>query len=355
MDRHYQIAFLLFIISGIAVGLLLVKKIFFSVLRQMLKNNTLQTEKFFEKGLQVPLTLLIIILAVYIGLRLADIPPSYVPPIITGMQLSLILIITMGLANVSDQALDFFLKKAGLPISVTGLLLGVTKASIYVIGALIALNYLGFYITHIITALGVGGLAMALALQDTLSNLFAGMHILGEQTIRVGDFIRLETGQEGSVVDIGWRTTKIRMLSNNMIIVPNSKLSQSVVINYYLPERRMIVQVSVSVHMSSEPALVEQVLLDEAKRATHEVPGILSEPVPSVLFTPGFGAYSLDFTLFCHVSDIADQPRILHELRMRVYKRLNQEGIEIPFPTRTVYVKKRASRTAKKNVDGKQI
>ena len=94
------------------------------------------------------------------------------------------------------------------------------------------LNAVGVSITPIITALGVGGLAMALALQDTLSNLFAGIHILAEHTIRIGDFIRLETGQEGYVEDISWRTTRIRMLPNNMVIVPNSKLAQSVVVNY---------------------------------------------------------------------------------------------------------------------------
>ena len=159
----------------------------------------------------------------------------------------------MGLANVSDQLLAYFLKQVELPISVTSLLLAVVKAVVYVIGVLIMLNYLGISIAPLITALGVGGLAMALALQDTLSNLFAGMHIMAEQTIRVGDFIRLETGQEGYVEDISWRTTRIRMLPNNMVIVPNNKLSQSVITNYYLPEQKMVLQVPVSVSYASDP------------------------------------------------------------------------------------------------------
>jgi small-conductance mechanosensitive channel len=349
MDGYYQIALSIFIIVCIAAALLLVKRVFFSALRRTVRDTALQIEEFFEKGLQIPLTLLIIALSVYIGVRLADIPSAYVPPIATGMYLSFILTVTMGLSNVSDRALDFFLKKAGIPISVTGLLLGVTKATIYAIGGLIALNYLGFSITPIITALGVGGLAMALALQDTLSNLFSGMHILAEQTIRVGDFIRLETGQEGSIVDIGWRTTKIRMLSNNMVIVPNSKLSQSVVTNYYLPERRLTVQIPVSVHMNSDPTLVERVLLEEATKALQEIPGLVNEPeAPSVLFSPGFGASSLDFTLFCPVKDILDQPIVLSELRKRIFKRFKQEGIEIPYPTRSVYVEEPSSGRKKK-------
>jgi small-conductance mechanosensitive channel len=135
---------------------------------------------------------------------------------------------------------------------------------------------------------------MALALQDTLSNLFAGIHILAEHTIRVGDYIKLETGQEGYVEDISWRTTRIRMLPNNMVIVPNSKLSQSVVTNYYLPERRMAILIPVSVSYDADPDVVEQTLLDVAKKAAAEVPGLLSGPEPSVRFVPGFGASSLD-------------------------------------------------------------
>ena len=353
MAGAYHIAISILIIAGIAAGLLLVKKIFFYILRKVVRSTALQIEEFFEKGLQIPLLLLIIVLAVYIGLRLADIPPAYVPSIVTCMYLSLILTVTMGLSNVSDRALEFFLKKGGFPISVTGLLLGVTKASIYGIGILIALNFLGLSVTPIITALGVGGLAMALALQGTLSNLFAGMHILAEQTIRVGDFIRIETGQEGYVVDIGWRTTRIRMMSNNMVIVPNSKLSQSVVINYYLPERQIAIQMPISVRIDTDPAVVEQVLMDEIKKASPDIPGIVSEVPPSVLFVPGFGASSLDFTLFCHVRDIVDQQRVLHELRKRIIKRFKKEGIEIPLPSQTVYLKETSAKirpTSKKRV-----
>ncbi|HUL00654.1 MAG TPA: mechanosensitive ion channel family protein [Nitrospirota bacterium] len=339
MAGVYQITISILIIAGIAAVLLLCKKIFFNVLRKLVRDTALQIEEFFEKGLQVPLSLLFIVLAVYIGLRLADIPQEYVPSIVTGMYLSLILTVTMGLSNVSDRALDFFLKKSGMPISVTGLLLGVTKASIYGIGILIALNYLGLSIAPIITALGVGGLAMALALQDTLSNLFAGMHILAEQSIRVGDFIRLETGQEGYIVDIGWRTTRIRMMSNNMVIVPNSKLSQSVVTNYYLPERQVVIQLPISVSVDTDPSLVERLLLDEVNKASLDIPGICKETPPSVLLVPGFGASSLDFTLFCRVKDIVDQQRVLHELRKRIITRFKKDGVDIPFPSQTLYVK----------------
>jgi small-conductance mechanosensitive channel len=160
-----------------------------------------------------------------------------------------------------------------------------------------------------------------------------------EKSVRVGDFIRLETGQEGYVDDITWRTTRIRMLPNNMVVIPNSKLAQSIVTNYYLPEKRMSLLVSIGVSYSSDPEKVERILVEEAKKAAANIPGLLAEPEPFVRFIPGFGDSSLDFTLICQVAEFVDQYLAQHELRKRIFKRFNEEGIEIPFPHRTVYLR----------------
>jgi len=207
------------------------------------------------------------------------------------------------------------------------------------LGLLVILSFLGISITPLITALGVGGLAVALALQDTLANLFAGIHILVEKSIRVGDFIRLETGQEGYVEDITWRTTRIKMLPNNMVVIPNNKLAQSIVTNYYLPEKRMSLSVPVSVSYNSDIDKLERILTEEAKKAVGEVSGLLGDPEPAVRFIPGFGESSLDFTLVCHVREFTDQFPVQHEIRKRILKRFREEGIEIPFPHKVVYLK----------------
>jgi small-conductance mechanosensitive channel len=217
---------------------------------------------------------------------------------------------------------------------------GVIKGTIIIIGLLIILNLLGISITPLLTALGVGGLAVALALQDTLANLFAGIHILLERSIRIGDFVKLESGQEGYIDDITWRTTRVRMLPNNMVIIPNSKLAKSIVTNYYLPEKRLSLLIPVSVSYSSDPATIERVLIDEAKRSVGEVPGLLGDPEPLVRFIPGFGDSSLDFTLIFQVQEFVDQYLAQHELRKRIFARFRAEGIEIPFPQRTIHVSK---------------
>jgi small-conductance mechanosensitive channel len=336
MGYRYLISIL--IVAAVAVVFFIVRRILFRVLRRLARKTTSRLDDLLIDGLEGPSTLLILSLALYTGIRLSDLPQRYEAHVVKAMYLSLILTITMGLANVSGQFIVFFLKKVDLPISVTSLLRLVAKGIVYAVGVLIMLNAVGVSIAPIITALGVGGLAMALALQDTLSNLFAGIHILAEHTIRVGDFIRIDSGQEGYVEDISWRTTRIRMLTNNMVIVPNSKLAQSVVTNYHLPEPKTSFQVRVSVSYDADPERVERVLLDEAKKAAIEVPGLLSDPEPSVRFLPGFGASSLDFSVNFHVRDFLDQYQAQHEMNKRIFKRFKQEAIEIPFPTSVVHI-----------------
>ncbi|WP_354001270.1 mechanosensitive ion channel domain-containing protein [uncultured Methylophaga sp.] len=110
---------------------------------------------------------------------------------------------------------------------------GITRAIILGLGLLIILGTMGITITPIIASLGITSLAVALALQPTLTNFFSGVQLVIDKPIRVGDFIELDSGEQGFVEKIGWRTTWIRMLPNNFIIIPNSVLSQSKIINYY--------------------------------------------------------------------------------------------------------------------------
>jgi small-conductance mechanosensitive channel len=278
-------------------------------------------------------------IGLYIGAEVSDLPKRYVSYFSKTIHILLILSVTMAVANLAGNLFRNFVKKSNLSLPTTGLAYGTIKGVILILGLLIILSVLGISITPLITALGVGGLAVALALQDTLANFFSGIHILMEKSIRVGDFIKLETGQEGYVEDITWRTTRVRMLPNNMVVIPNSKLAQSVLTNYYLPEKRMSLLIPVGVSYSSDPEKVERILVEEARKAVGEIPGLLGDPEPFVRFIPGFGESSLDFTLICQVQEFTDQYLVQHELRKRIFSRFNKEGIEIPFPHRTVYLR----------------
>ncbi|MBZ5634339.1 MAG: mechanosensitive ion channel family protein [Acidobacteriia bacterium] len=182
-------------------------------------------------------------------------------------------------------------------------------------------------IRAILAALGVGGLAVALALQDTLSNLFAGFYVSVARQIRIGDFIKIDAGQSGYVQDIGWRSTTLRELGGNLIFIPNNKLSQSIVTNYHLPERSIGIGIAVPVTYDSDPSQVERLLNEVASAAVGQVPGLLKEPAPSAKFIPGFGKISMDFTLDCHVAEFADQYLVQHELRKRIFHRFREQGV----------------------------
>jgi small-conductance mechanosensitive channel len=279
-------------------------------------------------------------LGIYLAVQFIDFPQSSIKLIDKVVSIILIFSVTLAAANLSGRIFKSFIRQSGLPLPTTGLAYGLLKGVILALGLLMILGVLGISIAPLIAALGVGGIAVALALQDTLSNLFSGMHIMVEKAIRVGDFIRLETGQEGYVDDITWRTTRVRMLSNNIVVLPNSKLAQSVVINYHLPEKRMSLLIPVNVSYAADPVHIERILVEVAKSAVGRVPGLLGEPEPFVRFIPGFGDSALEFTLICQVQEFTDQYLAQHDLRKSIFKRFREEGIEIPFPQRTVHLRR---------------
>jgi small-conductance mechanosensitive channel len=326
-------------LGAIAV-LLIVRSLGLAVLHGWAKRTDTRLDDIIIAAIRTPSLFWAAALGLYIGIAASDLPAAVGTAASRLIHILIILSMTIAAADLSGKLLGFAIERAALPFKTTGLAYGIVKGAIYAIGLLIILALLGISITPILTALGVGGLAVALALQDTLANLFAGIHILAERTVRVGDFIRLETGQEGYVQDITWRATRIRMLPNNMVVIPNSKLAQSVVTNYYLPEKRMSLLIPVSVSYASDPDRIERILVEEARSAATSVPGLLGDPEPFVRFIPGFGESSLDFTLICQVAEFTDQYLAQHELRKRIFRRFQQEGIEIPFPQRTVHLRK---------------
>jgi small-conductance mechanosensitive channel len=325
--------------AGAIVILFFIRGILLRIARRWADKTETRVDDIVMESVRVPSLYWCVAIGLYSGVVLSDLPEKYLQHLSTVIYVIIIISVTITLANLAGRVFRNYLQKSKLPIPTTGLAYGILKGTILCAGFLIVLNVLGISIAPLLTALGVGGLAVALALQDTLANLFAGLHILVEQSIRVGDFIKLESGQEGYVEDITWRTTRVRMLANNMVVIPNNKLSQSVVTNYYLPERRMSLLVPVGVSYDSDPDRVEEILVEEAEKAVGQLPGLRGDPAPFVRFIPGFGNSSLDFTLICQVEEFVDQYSVQHELRKRIFGRFREEGIEIPFPQRTVHIR----------------
>ncbi|MFN3870167.1 MAG: mechanosensitive ion channel family protein, partial [Aquificaceae bacterium] len=277
------------------------------------------------------------ILALYILSEEVKIPESLKILKEKALWLLLIFSIFWFLSRLLGELLRLYLNRYQTDLPAASLLVQALKVALVVVGVIIAFDKIGIAITPILTALGVGGLAVALALRDTLENLFAGFHILASRQIKVGDYVRLSSGEEGFVEDITWRNTLIRQPSNNIIIVPNSNLSTSIVTNFHMPQPELSVIIPVGVSYDSDLEKVERITLEVAKQVQREVEGAVPDFEPLVRFFQ-FGDFSINFNVVLRAKDFPSQHLLRSEFIKRLKKRYEEEGIKIPFPTREVYL-----------------
>ena len=223
---------------------------------------------------------------------------------------------------------------------------GIARAITWIVGlALIAVlvsDALGISLAPALTALGVGSLSVAQALQDTLSNFFAGLYLLLDRPIRPGDFIRLDGGNEGYVETIGWRSTHLRTLAPSLIIVPNATLSKAIITNFRQTNPRLLLGTTIDVSLDADPDAVGKTLDEELKGAT-DVPGIDQSQKPFVRFVLGDRGFT--FTLYCTVTPAADGGFVQQEVRKRAIARLRREcEARRSEPARAARLKRRARR-----------
>ena len=220
------------------------------------------------------------------------------------------------------------------------------KTVIYASGALIFLQYCGISVAPILTAMGVGGMAVALGLQETLANIFSGLQLILSKQMRVNDYIKLSTGDEGRVTDINWRFTTITPASDgSVVVIPNKTIAGSITTNFSMPRDDIVITIPIGVSYNSDLDQVERVTLEVAREVMQRVDGY--EPIwddngidrnplaPSVRFHT-FGDSSIDFNTFLHSTQFKAQFVLKHEFIKAITKRYRQEGIDIPFPIRTV-------------------
>ncbi|MCI0695161.1 mechanosensitive ion channel family protein [candidate division KSB1 bacterium] len=315
------------------------RRLAFNALRRWAGRTKTQADDILIQAFSGPFMIWVLILGLQFATQFSDLSERATGLISKGLLILWIISLIIVASRLAGDLVKYFGGEIQETLPVTSLTQNLARLAVITIGILILLNQLGISITPILTALGVGGLAVALALQDTLANLFAGFYVSLSGNIRPGDYIKLDSGEEGYVTDISWRSTTVRALANNMIIVPNAKLAQAIVTNYYLPEKRMSLLIPIGVSYDSDPEQIERILVEEASKGAQDIPGLLAEPAPFVRFIPGFGDSSLNFTLICQVAEFVDQYFAQHELRKRIFKRFRAEGIEIPFPIRTVYLR----------------
>lgn len=247
---------------------------------------------------------------------------------------ALVVVTAAALGHLSEGLINLYSKKTqgGLPAGSIIIILG--KGLIYTLALLVILQTYGISVIPILATLGVGGLAVALALQDTLSNLFAGIQMVASKKIRAGDYVEMEGVSSGHVEDISWRNTTLRTPANNLIIIPNARMSSAIVTNYSRPKEDLSVSAGGSVAYGTDLEKAEKIIAETAQ-------GLVSvdDYKPAVRFSE-FGASGINFTVGLKARAYTDQFALRHEFIKALDKRFREEGIEIPFPQMDVHLPK---------------
>jgi small-conductance mechanosensitive channel len=245
----------------------------------------------------------------------------------------LILSVTLALVRMTSAIVVAYGHTRAAGVGGTTLIRYVATTVMLFIGCVSVLALFGISIVPAITALGVGGLAVALAFQDTLANVFSGLNLSLARQIRVGDYIELAGGEadkiDGFVVDIGWRATTLRTLLGLQVFIPNKKLAERIMINY-TRDPGMSVELQFRVGLDCDPARIEAIVADEMTQAAAALPGLRPDEAALVRFK-AFGQWALEFKVFVPIVNFQDRFYLHHELMKRLHRRLQAEQIAVPM------------------------
>ncbi len=325
---------ILFVLGGMGLGLYvdkkLLKRLKVIIKRQTGKGGDLTYNSF--KGLTI-------IWFTLGGCYLASIFLTFKGVVVVHRALYAVFLlsITLLISRLALGFLQFYSSREGTSTMLTSLFETITKIFILTIGILITLESLNIPLGPILATLGVGSLSLGLALKEPLANLISGISIITSKKIRPQDYIKLQTGEEGYVVDVELKYTVIREIMGNLLVIPNSQLIASSFKNYALPENKMLIPIKVGISYDSDLEKVEAITLKVAKETLAEVAGGEAAYEPFLRYER-FDYFSIEFTVYLQIQEFYDHLIITHEFIKRLYKRYQKEGIKIPFPIKNAYV-----------------
>ncbi|HEY2805608.1 MAG TPA: mechanosensitive ion channel family protein [Gemmatimonadales bacterium] len=318
-------------IGGLVVGVL-VRRTVLTWLARLAAKSAWRFDDVLIASINGPVVIWFVLLGLRLAVRMMPLTDAADHTIGTIILIVGILSVTWALARFTARMLKIV---ASHRLPNVSLLANLSQVIVFSIGVLIIFDTMGLHIGAVLGALGIGGLAVGLALQDTLANFFAGLRIIAAHTIRSGDHVKLETGQEGVIEDISWGLTTVREGAGNMIIVPNSRLGTMIVINYALPAAAQNVTVDLGVGYDADLDQVEKVVLDVARETLRSVPEGMPDFIPALRFKE-FGEYSIKFFVVLQAKSQGDRWAVVSDFIKRLHRRFEKEGILIPLPHRVV-------------------
>lgn len=328
---------------SLLIGSILFSLVFNLILSVYIKNLTRKTESEVDdillKIITRPISIFIMFIGTYFAFKRLSTLDNYSYYVDESFFVIIVVISSYLISKVSSFSISLWLRSQEKYEKTPRLLDRLIAVTVYIIALIIVLAHFEVQITPLVATLGVGGLAVGLAIKNTLTNFFAGIHLLSDRPISVDDYIEIPAEQiKGYVQDIGWRSTRIRSLTDNIIIVPNSKLAENIIVNNYLPRKKLFVVVEGSVAFDSDLDKVERVALETANMVQKTSDGAVRDHKPSLKFRR-FGESNIEFTVVLGVENISDKFEVRHNFIKALIKKFREENIEISYPVRKIVQK----------------
>ena len=330
------------LVGGSVLGWIL-RKWLFPFLTRLAGKTKQQTDNLILQSFKKWIIVLIVALGAYIGIKRLPLSVKYQDWIDKSFIIFYIFCATIMLSEIVSGMIRVKNQETGSALPSSSIISKIARAIIYGLGLVLILQSVGISVAPILTAMGVGGLAVALALQDTLSNLFAGLQIIASGKINQNDFIRLDNGQEGFVEDISWRITTIKNASGQVIIVPNAKLSNMISTNYLLERKDFAFSVDISIDRNNDIKKVESVTKEVVHQTISQIKGGIMPEEPAVRFVR-FGENSIELKVSMQVREYHQQGEATHQFIMNIQERFAKEDIRfaISFKSLLAEQKKQA-------------
>ncbi len=329
------------VLTAVVVAFLIHKLVFPLVIRFTHWTPT-DLDSRLVKSVRWPVTFGILVLGMYLALTVPlDLTSSQQNQLDTVGQALAVLIVITAVVGLLSNAIDWYLATMAtsttraVDLRLLPLVRRVGGVVIYAIGGLLVMDVLGINISPLIAGMGLGGLAVALAIQPTLANLFAGTYVMTEGVIATGDYIQLEDGLKGYVVEVGWRSTRIRDWRNNLVVVPNSKFAETIITNYQQPTPEVSVFLECGTSYDSDLYRVEEVCLEVMDEVIANEPMAVKDYGKYFAFDK-FGESNVNFWLFIRATDRWGSFVVQSALMKLLHKRFKEEGIAINYPMRTL-------------------
>ncbi len=330
---------------GIVVGSIIIARVVAALLRRFVHRFMEQTETELDdliaNALRAPLIFAIVVFGFYLAARTVselDAQRDIIDRIYIASTVALGFI---AVRSVILGLIAWFARREGgsgiLDVRTLPMVTRVVNVLLFLIGGLVILDTAEISINPLLTGFGLGGLAIALAISPLLSNVFASSFLISDGSIRAGDFIEVEGGPRGWVEDIGWRATRIRTFSNNIVIIPNSALADSTVTNFDTEGQPVDAAVTCGVAYEEDLERVERVCLDALRQLRDSAPHTIKSHEPIFLFQ-NFGDSNIDFLMKVRADERRNLGGLTHLMIKAIHARLNAEGITINYPARRLFL-----------------